>query len=159
MRCSTSAVITLLSALSLASSRLTNRTTEISDFCTFDYTYEDIWHPDDAFGAVFTHASVSDSQLCCDLCYRTKLNCAVARWNEKTGDCEMQINDQKTEEPAEEELELEMCPLGISSDGVVSDKIYDRNWHWVGPCWEPLDLSDGVEDPDELLGDPCPDLC
>jgi len=140
----------LVAALSLTPSvnarpNLQPRAVEVgSDWCTLPYTYDDIWHPDPEFGNVNKHATVSDGPLCCDLCYRSNLDCVLAIWDEKTEDCMMYINEKETGEPPRFAWEKEMCPLGISIEGIVSTKVYNWTRNWIGPCWEPADWSNGI---------------
>lgn len=138
----------LVGALSLL--RVTNARpnlqsrSQISDWCTLGYTYDDIWHPDPEFGDLNLHATTSDSEFCCDLCYRSNYDCVVAIWDPKTFDCKMYINDKKTGEPPRYEWEIDTCPSGISIKGVISTKVYDLTRNWIGPCWEPSDWSNGI---------------
>jgi len=116
----------------------------ISDFCTLGYTYDDTWHPDREYGAKNIHATVSDSEFCCNLCYSNNYDCAAAIWDEETFDCKMYINEKETGEPPRYKWEKEMCPLGISIEGIISTKVYNLTRVWIGPCWEPSDWSNGI---------------
>lgn len=117
----------------------------ISDFCTLGYTYDDIWHPDREYADRTIHATVSDSEFCCNLCYSNNYDCAVAIWDPETYECTMWINEKKTGEPPRYKWEKEMCPLGISTKGIISTKAYNLTRNWIGPCWAPSDWSNGID--------------
>lgn len=133
----------LVAALSLAPLQ-SRALIPISDFCTLEYTYNDTWHPDPQYADKIIHATVSDSEFCCNLCYSNNYDCASALWDPETLDCKMSINEKATGEPPTHKWQKEMCPLGISIEGIISTKVHNLTRHWIGPCWEPSDWSNGI---------------
>ena len=134
----------LIGALCLATSGTARPPLEAAETtdpdCLADHTYKKIA----TYGADYVYSSVkfattSDGYICCDLCHRSNTNCMWASWHKETGNCTMSIN---TDEGLHGYLGLaptrkqaEMCPLGVWTEGIVQDRVYDESGYYVGPCW------------------------
>ena len=123
-----------------------------SEFCRTGFTYGSFVHPIIDLSSNTWNTSVSSGDLCCDMCYTHVDNCMLAQYYPDTGDCEMHINNETSEEfnlqPPEYPEEEDKCSNGVSWDGGISQQECDLNHIWVGPCWDPVDLSYGIALPE-----------